>query len=238
MYMLYVFIGTDYKKSTDKAQVCVDRLLQKEPFATHITLNSESVADVDFSDVLATQGLFKSKMIVTLTGIFSSPEAERCLEYLEHFAQSEHIVIVVDGVLKATEKKLLQKHAHTLVESSSGDTPESYNPFALTDALYARDAKQLFVHIEEARMRGDEVESLAGLVHWAAKAMLIAAGSESPASAGLKPFVYNKARAGSKQWGAVLPELVQESGYALHRARMQGRDGYDELSRVLLKLCA
>lgn len=237
--MLYAFFGSDTKKSSDKAQICVQRLLTKEPFATRIALNEETVGTIDFNDILATQGLFKDKMIITLTGVFSSPQAERCGEYVTQFAQSEHIVIVVDGELKAAEKKLLQTHANTIVESSVQPvSAEQYNPFALTDALYARDAKQLFIRIEEARVRGDEVESLAGLIHWGAKAMLIAAGSESPASAGLKPFVYNKARAGSKQWGSALPTLLRESAYALHRARGRGRDGYEEFERSMLSLCA
>ncbi len=237
--MLYVFLGSDIKKSSEKAQVCVQRLLQKEPFATRIVLNDETVGTVDFTDILSTQGLFKDKMIITLTGVFSSSESERCSNHIENFAQSEHIVIVVDGELKAAEKKLLEKHAHTLVESSVRRTStDVYNPFALTDALYARDAKQLFVAIETARLRGDEVEAIAGLIHWGAKAMYIASCSSSPASSGLKPFVYNKARSGAGRWGDKLPHLVRESAYTLHRARTYGRDGYEEIERSILALCA
>ncbi len=237
--MLYVFIGSDQKTSAEKARVCVNRLLEREPFATRVSLNSETIAGAHIGDILATQGLFKDKMIITLNGIFSSPEAQEYSEHTQHFAESEHIVIVIDGELKAAEKNILKKYAHTIVESSLKEvSSQAYNPFALADALYARDAKQLFIRIEEARLRGDEVESIVGLLLWAAKAMYIAAHSESPASSGLKPFVYNKARTGAKQWGVALAELVRESAYLLHRARTRGRDGYDELERSMMRLCA
>jgi DNA polymerase III delta subunit len=237
--MLYVFIGSDQKTSAEKARVCVNRLLEREPFATRVSLNSETIGDANIGDILATQGLFKDKMIITLNGVFSSSEAEQYSAHVQRFAESEHIVIVIDSELKATEKNTLKKHAHTLVESSlKAVQSQTYNPFALADALYARDAKQLFTRIEEARLRGDEIESVVGLLLWSAKAMYIAAQSESPASSGLKPFVYNKARTGAKQWGGALSELVRELAYVLHRARTQGRDGYEELERTMMRLCA
>lgn len=237
--MLYVFIGTDRKTSEAKARACVAGLRAREPFATQIALNEENIESVQFEDLLATQGLFKDKMIITLTSIFSSPHAERASEYVKSFEKSEHIVIAVDGELKAAEKNLLKKHAHTLVESEAKiERVETYNPFALADALYARDAKALFVRLEEARLRGDELESTVGLLSWAAKAMLLASVSDSPASSGLKPFVHTKAKQGARAWGAQLPELVRSCAYVPHASRMYGREGHEELMRMVLRLCA
>lgn len=237
--MLYVFIGSDRKASDTKARNCVAGLRVREPFATQVALNEENIESAQLGDILVTQGLFKDKMIITLTSVFSSPHAERVSEYVKRFEESEHIVIVIDGELKAAEKNLLKKHAHTLVESSMQvKSAESYNPFALADALYARDAKLLFVRLEEARLRGDEVESTVGLLSWAAKAMLLASVSDSPASSGLKPFVYTKAKQGAKVWGDALPELVRSCAHVLHRARTQGRDSHEELLRAVLGLCA
>ncbi len=223
-----------------KARACVAGLLKREPYATHIQLNDETIASVDMGDILASSGLFKDKIIVTLSQVFTSEHAESVSEYVKLFAESEHIVIVIEGELKAKEKNLLKKYAHTLVESVVKETKkvESYNPFALSDALYARDSKALFMRIEEARMRGDDIEATVGLLSWSAKAMRLAEKSESAATSGLKPFVHTKARAGARMWGASLPELVRSCAYLVHATRRDGRDGYDELTRVLLRLCA
>jgi hypothetical protein len=104
--------------------------------------------------------------------------------------------------------------------------------------VYAKDGKALFVRIEEARLRGDEVEAVVGLLSWAAKAMLLAQTSQSAAATGLKPFVYSKAKEGSKQWGSTVAPLVRMTAHVLHDSRRNGKNGYDELLRNILVLCA
>ncbi|MFM2414641.1 MAG: hypothetical protein RI911_334 [Candidatus Parcubacteria bacterium] len=236
--MLYAYIGSDRKKSEEKAQSLIRSLMQREPNASLVSVSEEQFEGFDIDGLLQTQGLFKSKMIIVLRGVFSL-KAELFIDAVESYATSEHIVVLIDGVLNAAHKQLLGRHVQQLVETELTEKSKktAHNPFGITDALYERDVKRLFVEIEHARV-SVELEACVGTLFWGAKVMSVAAVAKNADEAGIKPFVYQKAKRGAQVWGEALPKLLIILAHIPHRARSQGVDGYNLLTDELFALCA
>src|SRR5690606_30892279 len=82
-----------------------------------------------------------------------------------------------------------------LYESSSeSKTKSDFNIFALADALRVKDSKKLWLLLQEARASGQEAEAIFGTLWWQVKAIVLAGTSASANEAGLKPFVYSRAK--------------------------------------------
>jgi DNA polymerase III delta subunit len=236
--MLYVFLGTDVKKSEEKAARAIDSLLAKAPDASVVSLNEENFSKETLEELLATQGLFKSKIIVRITNIFSTAHAPVLSDALGGLGHSEHVFFLIEGAVSEKDVARLKKEAQSVVVSDVSTAVQStHNPFALTDALYSRDLKRLFVLLESAQRESSPLEEVAGLLFWAAKTMTIARSAPSPAVCGMKPFVYSKAKTGAAHWGDSLPDLLALLAEVPHESRSTGESGYDVLMRRLLS-CA
>jgi DNA polymerase III delta subunit len=150
--MLYAFIGSDVAVSTEKARAFVAKLLVKEPFATQVVIAEETYSAYDISELLHSAGLFKDKLIIKLQYLLSAEGLlDDIKELLPACTSSEHIVVLVDGDLKKKERDTLASVATlvTISDSAVRAAVPTRNPFAITDALFARNGKQLFVDLEE-----------------------------------------------------------------------------------------
>lgn len=72
-------------------------------------------------------------------------------------------------------------------------TEPTFNTFALTDALVARDKKNLWILYQKARRSGVTEHEIVPILIWQLKTMLLVAQT-SVSESGLKPFVYNKTK--------------------------------------------
>jgi hypothetical protein len=75
-----------------------------------------------------------------------------------------------------------------------------FNIFSLTDAFGRRDKKNLWVLFQKAVESGAVPEEIHGILFWQLKSMLLAHACKSAAEAGVKPFVWSKARTFAKNW--------------------------------------
>ena len=235
--MLYVLYGNDTDKVFAKANALVESLLQKKPDASLVKVSNETFEDSHLLEWVHEQGLFAQKCIVQFTRVFEDKGAkEAVLDSLKEIAESPNIFVMIEGTLDAKTLKKLEKHATKVQEFSSTEKAgkQSFNTFALTDALGERNKKQLWVLYNQALMSGSVPEELHGILFWQVKSMLLAECSGSAQASGLKPFVFNKAKRFAKNY--TLPELQQLSHdlVTLYHDARRGKGEFETKLEVFL----
>lgn len=237
--MLLVVHGTDFKKARAKIASLLNGLEKKRPDAEQFILDDERFDAITFEELLGGQGLFERKYIVLLDSIFSSKEAkERIMEAAKRMEISENVFILYESSLLKKDLSKLSKHAYEVYEFSEvAKKGAEYKPFGLTDAVGKRSVKDGWNELQRAWMEGKSPEEIHGLLFWQVKSMIIAASCNSAAEAGMKPFVFGKAKKGAANY-------KEEELYALsnglveryHRARRGGGDLAIHLEEFILSL--
>lgn len=237
--MLYVYYGTDSKAVSEKAQRLVGGLLKKRPDAQVFHIEQELLEPAHLDELVSAQGLFVERHIVVFTRPFETAAGrDVVLERLPRFAESQNIFVVAEGKLEAAHKKQLKEHAEHVEECVLPTKKENtFNVFALGDALGARDKRSLWLLYQEARHRGDEVEPLHGTLMWALKSMLVASRSHSAEESEQKPFVFNKFKRYARNYTEdELRTLSRELVSLYHDARRGVHDLDTALERWILKV--
>lgn len=194
--MLYVLHGSDLSIGREKLHTLMEGLRLKRPDASVFRITADALSLPDLRELSLARGLFEAKHIVLLDLPLSSTDARKTtLELLPEFAASENLFVLFEGEIDAKTIAILKKHAtkvqvHSSKKEGSTDT---FNRFALPDALGKRDRKLVWVLYQKALRSGMVEEEIHGLLFWQIKSMLLAV-SGSAESSGLKPFVYSKAR--------------------------------------------
>jgi DNA polymerase III delta subunit len=213
--MIYFLYGDNSEESrravNKKASAIAAELMKKKPDASLFTLNDENWNEAAIDEYTASQGLFEKKYIVLMKDILSgtTPEKkerkETFLDKIELFSESPNIFIMAEsGIDKASLKKI-EKKAEKVQEikgSAVGSTGKiaterrvgNFKIFDLADALGERDKKKLWMLYRQAVDVGKVSEEIHGIFFWQVKSMILASRSTSAELAGLKPFVYGKAK--------------------------------------------
>lgn len=250
--MLYLFHGSDIRKSGEKARGLIDSLRAKRPDATFVTVDADHWSVGTIQEHLGGQGLFSSRYIVYLNRVTENADAaEKIADFIPAINESANIFIVLEGKLNAELKKVFEKHAEKTVESGvSGDRisvgadtrpsaagKKDFNIFTLADALGVRDSFKAWSTYRQAVENGVEAESIVGTLFWQVKSMILAAKGKSAAEAGLNPFVYNK----SKRYAAnfsenELREYLKKFIVLYHEGHRGTVDLEMSVERVLLSI--
>ncbi len=198
--MLYIFYGTDSKKSTDKARVLVDSLRTKKPDASFIEISSDNWNKSIIEEHISGQGLFSQKYIVFLNKVVKGEDViEKLVETAKLMKESENIFIISEGKVNAELKKAFEKFGDKVIVSDEVEKKvfnKEFNIFSLADAMGARDRFKAWSIYREAVQNGLESESILGTIFWQIKSMILARDAKSASDAGLNPFVYSKAKKG------------------------------------------
>ncbi len=202
--MLYVFHGTDIKKSVEKAHSLINSLRQKKPDAAFVSIAADSWNSALLEENLGGQGLFSNKYIVFVDRITENSEAKEQLpEFVSAMQESANIFIVLEAKLNAELKKKIEKYAEKVVESdlpaggpetTAAAKKKDFNIFALGDALGSRDPFKAWSVYREAVENGHEPESILGTLFWQAKSIAMAGLANTAAESGLNPFVFGKSK--------------------------------------------
>ena len=239
--MLYVLYGNDVVKGRAKLASLVESLKKKKPNASLIRFDEETFDGSRLDELIGVQGLFEARCIVVLDRVFSEKEnREAVLVRLPDIAESPNVVISFEEQLDASTKKKLEKHAEKMqLFEERTDKAEAFNIFTLTGALGRRDARGLWGLYHKAKASGVSDEEIHGLLFWQLKCMLLSSREMSAAEAGLKPFVFNKAKSAAKNY--TKEELKAFAGKLVelyHEAR-RGCYGLDTaLERFILGISA
>lgn len=238
--MLYLFHGSDTRKSGEKARSLIDSLRAKRPDAAFVAVDADHWSTGTIKEHLGGQGLFSSKYIIYLDCVTENPDAEeKVTDFIPAMNESANIFIVFEGRLNAELKKAFEKHAEKTVESDmvSMAGKKDFNIFTLADALGARDSFKAWTIYRQALENGVEAESIVGTLFWQVKSMVLAAKGKSAAEAGLNPFVYSK----SKRYAAnfsdgELRRLLKELIVLYHEGHRGMVDLEIGMERVLLSI--
>lgn len=235
--MLYLFHGTDTKKTHDKAFGLAQSLLSKKPDASLFTLGKDEWSKERLAELLQSRGLFMGNYIVFIDSrSFVAEDFEIATLFLGEMKESPHVFIVLSLKL---DKKILgefEKQAHKVVEHSIV-AEEEKRDFRMTDSLGSRDKKSLWVLYQEALRIGKEPEEIHGLLFWQVKNMLLALNSKTAEEAGMKPYPFTKAKQSLKYYS---PEELHNLSFCLvdayHTARLGRGDLETALERVILEI--
>jgi DNA polymerase III delta subunit len=193
--MIYLFLG-QYKKASQKANQLVEALVQKQPDASVLKFNVENFDGQSLGDLIATQGLFFNKNIIVFSKVFDETEnKEVILKGIPEIQNSQNIFVFIEESLDKKSLEKFEKHAEKIQEIKGEEKKATaqFNMFSLTDALGRRDKKSLWLLYRDALKNG-AAEEIYGILWWQLKTMLIVKQSKSVAEAGLKPFVFSKAK--------------------------------------------
>lgn len=236
--MLYIFHGTDTAKVRAKAHSLIDTLQKKRPDAEVFWMDSETFASEKLKELTESQGLFSLKYIVVLNRVFENKDAKQAvLEAVSALAQAEHVFVMVEEAFGTKEITAFQKHATQMVAYDAQKTEkQTFNTFSLSDALGARDKKKLWMLYIQAKDAGVSDEEIHGVLWWQAKSMMLASTTKSAEEAGLKPFVFSKAKKFAVNFsGTELPRVLADLMELYHRSRRGEYDLGTALEAWILK---
>jgi len=240
--MLYVYFGEDTEAARGKVQATISSMLAKSPEALYFRITSDDIATHSITELTQSQGLFKSEYVVLLDTLLATKEGEAyVLDALADIAESPHPFFVLEGKLLAPVRKKFEKQAAKMQEftlTKGKTSEESFNMFALTDALGARDTKQLWMLFREAKSRGVSDEEIHGLLFWMLKSLVLAANSRSAQEAGMKPYPFDKAKRYVRNFSSPdeIVEHMKTMALLPHRAHSRSTPIEIELERFILSL--
>ena len=190
--MLYVFYGGDTVGVREKAHDFVSGL--EEGGVKVERIDSDNYASGILSDIAGAVSLFGDETLYIIDTPSTSKEMyEDVLEHLVLFQESPNTFVVIEETLLAPVKKKFEKYAES-IEEIKGEKTERFNVFGMSDALLRRDKKSLWLLLQEAKTAGLSPEEIIGTLWWQMKSLRLAKVTNSPEEAGLKPFVYEKAK--------------------------------------------
>lgn len=238
--MLYVFYGTDTGKGRAKLAALLNECREADPHTPIERIDGEVLTDELLLELEGLRGLFSNVVVVVLNYPSLTKEGQKLmLDHALRMATSENLFVIFEGEL---DQKLLAKLkgvAQKVVAygERGREVIEPTNRFAITDALLRRDRKSLWVLYERARREAVSEEELHGLLFWQVKSMLLAQSATSATEAGLKPFVFSKARSGLVKFKeGELQKLSSDLVRIYHEARRGRHDLGVALERWVLSV--
>ncbi len=193
--MIYAFYGLDTISVRLKAQHFINELMLNSG-ATIIHLAPENFLPGLLETLAGGKSLFGTEQIIVLdTPSTDKVASEEIISKLDLLAESINQFVLIETTLSAPTKRHLGKYSNTVTEVKGDKKTEAFNIFSLTETLLRRDKKSFWLLLQEARRSGASSEEIIGILWWQLKAIRLSALSQTAAAAGLKPFVYNKAKA-------------------------------------------
>jgi DNA polymerase III delta subunit len=179
--MLHILEGNDFdlkKKALEKIRASADFGV-----VSYYELWEESLVEyVDSVDLFS-----ELRLIIIEDAVF-----EDVAPYSKALQQSHNHFVLLFKPLTAIQKKSFAG-ASVVSCIPPKKVDEKFNTFSLTDALVARDKKNLWILYQKARRAGVTEHEIVPILIWQLKTMLLVAQT-SVSESGLKPFVYNKTK--------------------------------------------
>lgn len=209
--MLYFFYGSDKDTAREKVNALVEGLRKKKPEAEVFRLSAEDWSDpldhrhgeTRLEELIGGQGLFNKTYIVEIVSLFENGEAkEGFLKKLSDIAASPNVFVSREWAVDKETLLLVGEHAEKVqvCAQKEGKKKPDFNVFSLTDAFGRRDKKQLWVLLQKAVASGAAPEEIHGILFWQLKSIVLALRCKTAEEAGVKPFVWSKAKSFAKNW--------------------------------------
>ena len=181
--MIYLFHG----KSESRKQSI--RILAEEISVTPQHIYDNDLKDQDIDTLVSVQtGLFGDKEMYVIHDLARALDIKKLLP---EYAESDNIFVFSESTVTKPILKAFEKNTATIEDFGKElkQKKQEFNIFSLTDALGARDKKNLWLLFREA-VETKSPEEIHGTLFWQIKNLaLVKASSSNP---GMNPFVYQK----------------------------------------------
>ncbi len=229
--MLYLFYGSDKNKALKQASNIITKKLSEKTDAIVFKIDSQNLNENTLIEMCGGQGLFSQKYIVHIKDVCEQDETKEILfSFLKDIKNSENIFILTEGDLNNKDFSKIEKCAEKVwnFELVKKEKKEE-NIFSLTDHLFLRDKKNLWIEFQKFK-NIFAVEEIHGTLFWAFKNIILASKSKSAHEAGLKPFVYSKAKQASTKFSE---KELSENFWGLTELLALSRRGVGDLEVLL-----
>jgi DNA polymerase III delta subunit len=197
--MYFLYHGNDPIKVRSAAQKHAAKLAGADSYES---VTDESTTEMLLRDLIGARSMFRDREVYLLDTISRNEEGFEALKrLLPELKGSSNIFIIVEEKLGVKNEKTFKEFADG-VEQFSGNAKREFNIFALTDALSNRDKKSLWILLIEAWAEGKTSEEIIGTLMWQLKAIHLSHLTKSADEAGLKPFVFDKAKRALRKYSA------------------------------------
>lgn len=209
--MIYFLFGTDTHKARAKLHELLALAKKKRPEAELFKITTENWSEVQFDELLVSQGLFEQKYTVVFDNLFEKKDVKSyILERLEALKDSDQIFLFLEGSVDAASLKKIEKYSEKTQEFIKAESNKpSFNIFSITDGLLSKDKRKLWISYIDALKKGSAPEEIHGIFFWQIKNMILASRSKDQKDTGLSPFVYKNALSGTRNYK--IEELVDMS---------------------------
>ena len=236
--MLYFLYG-DIPKAAEKARSMVDSLIAKQPDAARFKIDGQNWEENEIKGLLHGQGLFSQRYIVEFRHLFEKAEtSESVISFLPELASSENIFIWVDQEVDENSLEEIQKHAakvQKFEEAKKVEKPK-FNSFVLADALCERNKQKLWMNYIDA-LNFSEPQELHGTLFWQMKSMMLAQKYKTAGEVDMKPFPFNKAKIGAKEYSEEELEKLTNDLLAVSHDSRRGMHNFEiALERWVLSI--
>lgn len=237
--MYYFFYDNQSGKLHTKAKKLFDDLQQKKRDATFLSFDEETVSLEKLLEVSFSQGLFESKVVCYLNNISLNDEISKSLKTItKQFKESASIFVWIEDSLKKADLEVIKQHAEkTTVEEKLEKGEKTFDVFSLANLFGEKNKKGLWTALQEAKTRKIAAEEIHGILWWQLKSIILASKTKTASEAGLKPFVFSKAKGFAKSFSdkelTLLPDLFVAMYHKAHRGEV---DLYVELEKLVLRL--
>ncbi len=205
--MLYLVSGKDYSAVKKEADSIMSLFSKKSSFAVE-RHTAMTITAKDLAYRAEGNSLFGGNTIYIIESLLEDYK-EEVFKVLEVLAQSQNVFIFCeDDVNKEIEKEFIAAKATVNILKSA--PKEKENPFAITDALLAKDKKKTWLLYRKEIDKGESPEAVLGRFVWAIKTLVLVTKypKETAASLGIAPFVYSKTKSISRAWSEGEPEKM------------------------------
>jgi DNA polymerase III delta subunit len=198
--MLKVVTGKDFNKIKQEANKLANDFLKS---------NKNSVIENHTADTLTASDLEYRALATSLFGDLKVFIIEDFIkEYTDEFVKIVEILSTSKNLFIFYEESVIKDVEKSITGASGGfvklDAPEKAkeNPFAITDALVARDKKKLWQLYRQEIDRGESAESIMGRFVWAIKTLVLIQKNpkDTALTLGISPFVYSKTKTQGLAW--------------------------------------
>lgn len=201
-------------------------------------INPDTYDQAKITQLAAGTDLFGGQETLVLSGLLMDSEIAGELAGLYQAMQTSqnHFFIIEEKLLKKDQKPFEEVGA--MIEQfalSKNTKKDDFNVFALSDALGARDKKQLWIRYQQALRANKTPEEIHGILWWQVKNMKLVALEKS--NPGLHPFVFGKTqRAVEKYSDQELAQLEQQLVRSFHDTRRGLANLGRETEKLILSL--
>lgn len=222
--MLYVLVGEDSYRAKERA-----RELTKDAEVVRFGEGGEPVTAI--FEYLGARGMFSSAIALIAEDALAESVV---LENISALVEADASICLIERSLTADVRKRIPKKA--TIETFDIERPDTVpaNVFALADAFASGDRKTTWITYRTLIESGSSGEELHGIVSWQSRAIVLASKTKTAAEAGLKPFVFTKAKRSPYASDPMLAEKISRELVSVYHQARRGEGSLEDLLEAFL----